>query len=127
MTHPKLTRAAQGVAAILLLIASIMKFIGDPGSIAVFASLEMEPTGRYAVAVIEFVAALLLLSPLAASGAVIAVAVMCGAILAHISELGLIVNGDGGRLVGMLVVVLLCSAYVVFSRRKELPLVGDTL
>ena len=81
MTHPKLTRAAQGVAAMLLLMVSVMKFIGDPGSIEIFVSLEMEPTGRYVIAVIEMVAALLLLTPFAALGSVMAVAVMCGAII----------------------------------------------
>lgn len=71
--------------------------------------------------------ALLLLSPFAALGAVIAVSVMCGAIIAHVTQLGLVVNDDGGALVGMLVVVLLCSGYVVISQRKEIPFVGDTL
>ena len=127
MTHPKLTRTAQGVAAMLLLMASVMKFLGDPGSIEIFVSLEMEPIGRYVIAVIELVAALLLLSPFAALGSVIVVGVMCGAIIAHVTRLGLVVNDDGGRLVGMLVVVVLCAVYVLVSRRKELPLVGDTL
>ena len=37
------------------------------------------------------------------------------------------VDSDGGTLVGMLVVVLLlCSAYVLVSRRKEIPFVGYT-
>jgi len=53
--------------------------------------------------------------------------VMCGAIIAHVTRLGLVVNDDGGMLVGMLVVVLLCASYVLISRRKEIPLVGDTL
>ena len=127
MTHPKLTRTAQGVAAMLLLMASVMKFLGDPGSIEIFVSLEMEPIGRYVIAVIELVAALLLLSPFAALGSVIVVGVMCGAIIAHVTRLGLVVNDDGCRLVGMLVVVVLCAVYVLVSRRKELPLVGDTL
>ncbi|MBZ0115209.1 MAG: DoxX family protein [Thermoanaerobaculia bacterium] len=127
MRHPKLTRTAQGVAAMFLLIASVQKFIGDPGSIEIFSSLEMEPTGRYLIAVIELVAALLLLSPLAALGSLLVVGVMCGAIIAHVTQLGLVVNDDGGGLVGMLVVVLLCAGYVLISRRKELPLVGDTL
>ncbi len=127
MTHPKLTRAAQSVAALLLLVAAIMKLIGDPGSVEVFVRLGMDPTGRYLVAVIELLGALLLLSPFAALGAVIAVSVMCGAIIAHVTQLGLVVNDDGGVLVGMLVVVLLCSGYVVISRRKEIPFVGDTL
>ena len=127
MTHPKLTRIAQGIAAMLLLLAAIMKFIGDPGSVEVFVSLDMEPAGRYVIAVIEMVAGLLLLSPFAALGSVMVVAVMCGAIIAHVTQLGLVVNNDGGRLVGMLVVVLLCAGYVLVSRRKEIPFVGDTL
>ncbi len=127
MTHPKLTHAAQGVAAMLLLMAAVMKFIGDPGSVAVFVSLDMEPGGRYVIAVVELVAALLMLSPFAALGSVIAACVMCGAIIAHTTQLGLVVNDDGGRLVGMLVVVLLRTGYVLVSRRKEIPVVGGTL
>ena len=88
--------------------------------------LDMEPTGRYVIAVIELAAALLIVSPFAALGSVMAVSVMCGALIAHLTQLGLVVNNDGGRMVGMLVVVLLCAAYVLVSRRKEIPFVGDT-
>lgn len=127
MTYPKLTYAAQGIAAMLLLLAAGMKFMGQPGSVAIFVSLDMEPAGRYLIAVTELAAALLLLSPFAALGSVLVVGVMCGAIIAHLTQLGLVVNDDGGMLVGMLAVVLLCASYVLFSRRKEIPLVGDTL
>lgn len=127
MTHSKLTYAAQGIAAMLLILAATLKLMGQPGSVAIFVSLDMEPVGRYLIAIIELVSALLLLSPVAALGSVVAVGVMCGAILAHVTRLGLVVNDDGGMLVGMLVVVLLCASYVLFSRRKEIPLVGHTL
>ncbi len=126
MTHPNLTRIAQGVVALLLFFAATQKFIGEPGTVEVFVGLDMEPTGRYVIAVIELMAALLILSPFAALGSVIAVSVMCGALIAHVTHLGLVVNNDGGMLVCMLVVVLLCAAYVLVSRRKEIPLVGDT-
>ncbi len=126
MTHPNFTRAAQGIVALLLFFAATQKFIGDPGTVEVFVGLGMEPAGRYVIAVIELAAALLILSPFAALGSVIAVSVMCGAIIAHVTQLGLVVNNDGGRMVGMLVVVLLCAGYVLVSRRKEIPLVGDT-
>jgi putative oxidoreductase len=127
MKHSNLTRAAQCVAAILLLLAAMMKFMGDPGGVQVFAELGMEPTGRYIIATVELSAALLLMSPLAALGSVLAVAVMFGAIIAHVTQLGLVVNNDGGLMVGMLVVVFLCASYVLVSRRKEIPLVGDSL
>ncbi len=127
MKHPLLTRAAQGIAAMLLLMAAAMKFLGDPGSVEVFMRLGMDPAGRYLIAAIELMAAMLLLSPFAALGSVIATGVMCGAIIAHVTQLGLVVNDDGGRLFGMLVVVLVCVGYVLISRRKEIPLIGNTL
>jgi len=82
---------------------------------------------RYVIAVIELVAALLLLSPFAAGGAVLVVGVMCGAIIAHLTQLGLVVNGDGGMSVGMLVMTLLSSSFVLSSRRKDIPFVGEAL
>jgi len=63
---------------------------------------------------------------LLALGSVITVSVMCGAIIAHVTQLGLVVNNDGGRLVGILAVVLLCAGFVLVSRRKEIPFVGET-
>lgn len=127
MTHPWLTRTAQGVAAVILLMAAIMKLVGYQGSIQLFVHLGMEPTGRHVIAVIELVAALLMLSPFAAMGALLAVAVMFGAIIAHVTQLGLVVHNDGGLMVGMLCVVLLCAGHVLIARRKEIPFVGDTL
>lgn len=127
MTHSKLTYAAQGIASMLLFGASIMKFTGDPGSVEIFTSLEMEPVGRYVIASIEMIAAILLLSPLAAAGSVMVVSVMFGAIIAHVSQLGLNVNDDNGMLVGMLVMVLMSAGYVMISRRREIPIIGKTL
>ena len=123
MKHPILTRVAQLIAAVILLVAAIMKFMGDPGSVEVFVLLEMEPTGRYIIATLELAAALLLLSPYAAMGALLAVGVMCGAIIAHTTHLGL--GADGGKTVVLLLAVLLSASFVLFSRRKELPLLGD--
>jgi hypothetical protein len=127
MKYPKLTLASQWIAALLLAVASILKWISDPGSVEVFVVLDMEPTGRYVIATIEMLAALLLISPFASVGALLAVSVMCGAIIAHLTQLGIVVNGDGGMVVGMLLMVLVTSAYVLISRRQELPLVGETL
>ncbi len=126
MKHSKLTYAAQGIAATILFMASGMKFFGDPASIAVFEQLEMEPVGRFLIAFIEMAAALLLISPFAVAGAALAFSVMCGAIIAHTTRLGFVVNEDSGLLAGLLFVVLICSCFVLFSRRKEIPLVADT-
>lgn len=127
MKPPKLIYVAQIVAAIVLIMASGTKFLGDPKAIELFTRLGMEPTGRFVIATIEVTAALLLLSPFAATGSVLSIAVMCGAIIAHCTRLGLVVHDDGGGMVLLLVLVLLCSCYVLVTRRKELPFVGDTL
>lgn len=127
MKQKMFTRAARGIAAILLLMAAGMKFIGDPAAIEIFVRLDMEPAGRFVVAFVEVLAALLLVSPFAALGSLLAVAIMLGASIAHATQLGIVVNDDGGMLFGMLLLVLACSSYVLVSLRKKIPLVGDTL
>jgi len=126
MKHSRIIYVAQAIAAALLLYAASMKLMGTEESRMIFARLDMEPVGRYLIALIELTAAFLLLSPAAATGSVLAVGVMCGAIIAHLTRLGLEVSGDGGMMFGTLVVVLLCSGFVMIARRHEIPVVGDT-
>jgi putative oxidoreductase len=127
MRHPKVTLIAQLIAALTLLVASVTKLVGEPGSIEVFTKLGMEPTGRYLIGFIEFSAAALLLSPFAAIGALLSVGVMCGAIIAHATSLGLVLHDDSGGHACLLLAVLISSSYVLISRRKELPILGETL
>lgn len=127
MKHLIFTRAARGIAAMVLLMAAIMKLIGDPGAVEIFIRLDMEPAGRFVVAFVELLAAMLLISHYAALGSLLAVSIMLGAIIAHITQLGIVVNDDGGLLFGMLFIVLLCASFVLVSRRREIPLIGDTL
>ncbi len=47
--------------------------------------------------------------------------------VAHLSYLGLVVDDDGGRLVAMLALVFICASYVLVSRRREIPMVGETM
>lgn len=127
MKHSVLIFAAQGIAALVLLAAAALKFAENPTSVAVFEELGMEPGGRVVIAVVELLAGMLLISPLAAIGSVLAVCVMFGAIIAHLTQLGVVVAHDGGMAFGALMLVLLCSSYVLVQRRKELPLIGGTL
>jgi len=126
MKHPKYLYGLQIIAAAILFTAAAMKFVGNPDAIHVFQSLGMEPQGRYIIGILEFFTALFLLSPLAALGSVLSVSIMCGAIIAHVTKLGLVVNHDDGLLVGMLIVELFCSAYILIVRRKEIPFIGET-
>lgn len=112
-------------AAGILFPVGYIKLSG--GDVMLFEMLGMEPHGRIIIGSIELVAALLLLSPQAAIGALLAVGVMFGAIIAHFTVLGMNVGGDGGLRVMLLTVVFATSASVLIARRRDLPIVGSTL
>jgi hypothetical protein len=59
-----------------------------------------------------------------ALGAVMALGVMAGAILSHLTVLGIEVKGDGGLLFGLALIVFVSSAIVLTIRRAQLPVVG---
>jgi hypothetical protein len=65
-------------------------------------------------------AALLLIPPLAAYGGLLAAGLMSGAILSHLTVLGVVVMDDGGLLFALAWVVLLASATVIWVRRRTL-------
>ena len=121
------TRVAQIVSAVILIIAAVMKFKGDPGAVEIFTTLEMEPTGRYLAGIFEMFAGLLLLSTHAALGSILAIGMMTGALIAHATRLGMVVNDDGGALVFQLAIVLVSSLFVAYSRRREIPVIGKSL
>ena len=97
----------------------------DSASRFIFSTLGVEPWGRIASGVVELVAVFLLLLPrTAVLGALLAMGVMAGAVLSHLVVLGIEVQGDGGLLFGLALVVLVCGAIVTLLRRRELPLIG---
>jgi len=115
----------QIVAAAILLQTLFFKFTAAPESVYIFTTLHAEPWGRIGSGVAELVASLLLLVPAtAALGAALAVAVIAGAIASHLAILGIEVQGDGGLLFGLAVVVLVAGVGILLIRRCELPVVG---
>jgi putative oxidoreductase len=133
MTIPThLSRGAQAVswllqvlAAVILLQTLFFKFTGAEESVYIFSTLGMEPVGRIGSGVVELIAAVLLLVPsTVAAGAALAIGLMAGAIVSHLTVLGIEVKGDGGLLFGLAVTVLLSAAIVLVLRRAEIPLVG---
>ena len=118
----------QLVAAAVIAWAGVTKLLATPGNVFIFQELGMEPFGRHLVGVIEIGAGLLLLTRgFAALGALLTVGIMFGAIIAHVTFLGVDVQGDGGTHTLLLVAVLLSAGFVLFSRRRDLPLIGETL
>ena len=130
-----LTRTALIVSWTLqLLVAGILfqtlffKFTGAEESVYIFTTLGLEPWGRIGSGVAELIAAVLLLVPATVSlGAVLSMGVISGALVSHLTILGIEVKGDGGLLFGLAVLVFVLSAAILTIRRSQLPIVGAYL
>jgi hypothetical protein len=118
----------QLLVAGILLQTLFFKFTGAEESIYIFSTLGAEPAGRIASGVAELIASVLLLVPAtAAVGAVLALGVISGAILSHLTVLGIEIQGDGGLLFSLAVTIFVSSAIILVIRRAEIPLVGGWL
>lgn len=108
------------IAAIILLQTLFFKFSGAPESVYIFSTLGMEPVGRIGSGVTELVAAILLLWPGRSwLGALLALGVMAGAIVSHLTILGIEVQGDGGLLFGLAFSVAALSVWILFREREH--------
>ena len=115
----------QLIAAVILLQTLFFKFTAAPESVYIFTTLGMEPWGRIGTGVAELVATLLLLVPSTVTlGAILAVGLMTGAIMGHLTKLGISVMNDGGELFLLAVTVLVASLVILALRRREIPVVG---
>ena len=120
-----LFQIARIIAAVILLQTLYFKFTGAEESKYIFSQIDAEPFGRYASGVAELIASILLFVPrFVWLGAVLGIGVMSGAIVTHLTVLGIEVKGDGGLLFGLACVVFLCSAFVLWYKRCEIPLIG---
>jgi hypothetical protein len=109
-------------AAVILLQTLFFKFTGAPESIYIFTKMGLEPWGRYGSGVAELAASLLLLMRCRAwLGAILALGVMGGAIVSHLTVLGIVVQNDGGLLFGLALTVSACSAVTLYLHRRQIP------
>jgi uncharacterized membrane protein YphA (DoxX/SURF4 family) len=116
------------VTAGILLQTLFFKFTGAAESVFIFETLGAEPYGRIGSGVVELVASVLILVPsTVALGALLSVGVMSGAILSHLTVLGIEVMGDGGLLFALAIIVLACSAAVLLAFADALPILGPKL
>ena len=113
------------LVAVILGQTLFFKFTGAPESKYIFETLGLEPWGRIGSGVAELVAVVLLLyPPTKVYGAGLAVVLILGAIASHLTKLGIEVQGDGGLLFILAVVVLVASAALLWIHRDEIPFVG---
>jgi hypothetical protein len=113
--------SAQLVVAAILAQTLFFKFTAAPESVYIFSTLGLEPWGRLGSGVAELVAVVLLLLPATAVyGALLALGVIAGALVAHATKLGIEVQGDGGLLFALALAVAAGSLLVVWLRRADL-------
>ncbi|MEZ5057364.1 MAG: DoxX family protein [Saprospiraceae bacterium] len=114
------------IAAGILLQTLYFKFTGAPESVYIFETVGMEPYGRIGSGIMELIAAILLLVPRTAwLGAVLGIGVISGAIFFHLTKLGIEVQGDGGLLFYLAVVVLICCLVTLYIHKKDIVFFKD--
>jgi uncharacterized membrane protein YphA (DoxX/SURF4 family) len=108
------------VAALIMLQTLYFKFTSSEESVYIFSQLGMEPWGRIGTGILELIASVLILYPRTTFfGSVLAIALMGGAIMAHLTKLGISVKGDGGQLFIYALLVLLSSLILAVIYRND--------
>jgi putative oxidoreductase len=125
--------ALQLIIAAILFQTLFFKFTGAAESKYIFSRLGLEPWGRIGSGVVELIACILLLHPrMVTVGAILALGVISGAIMSHLTKLGIVVvNSDGTRDGGLLfilaVIVFVGAAAILVLRRDQIPVIGPRL
>ncbi|TAH09835.1 MAG: DoxX family protein [Sphingobacteriia bacterium] len=109
------------IAAIIMLQTLYFKFTGAEESIYIFTTLGIEPYGRIGSGIGELIASILILIPsTTAIGALLAVGIMSGAIMSHLTKLGIVIQNDGGQLFVYALLVFISSAILVILHKDQL-------
>ena len=116
---------ARLIAAGILLQTLYFKFTAAPESVYIFTTVGMEPWGRIGSGVVELMAALLLVIPSTVwAGALIGVGVISGAIISHLTILGIEVMEDGGTLSILASIIFICCVYLLYLNRSKIPVIA---
>src|ERR1051326_1027799 len=100
----------QLIAAAILFQTLFFKFTAAEESVYIFTTLGIEPWGRIGSGLAELLAVVLLLVPRTVTlGALLALGVISGAIVSHLTRLGIVVKNDGGLLFALALIVFACS------------------
>ena len=115
--------ALKVVPAIILLQTLFYKFSAAPESVYIFETLGLEPVGRIGIGILELITAILILVPRTTwLGAVLGLGLMAGAIFSHLTQLGIVVQNDGGTLFILAVVTFIFCGILVWMNRYQIPI-----
>ena len=108
------------IAVVILLQTLYFKFTGHPESVELFTKLGVEPWGRIGTGIFEVIASLLLLIPSTIFlGALLGIGLMSGAILSHLTIIGIESKGDGGELFILAIIVWICCALIMLLYKQR--------
>jgi len=114
--------------ALILIQTLRFKFAAHPDSVYIFSKVGLEPVGRIGIGVLELIAGILLLIPKSVwAGAGLTIGIIGGAIMMHLTQLGIEINGDSGVLFYTAVFVFIVSGIILWNYKKDIPVIGHRL
>ena len=117
-----LSLALRIIVAVILLQTLRFKFLAHPDSIYIFTQVGMEPWGRIGIGVLELIASILLfLTKKIWMGTGLSAGLMAGAVMMHLTMIGIEVKGDGGTLFYTAIATLILSLMILWGKKKDIP------
>lgn len=116
------------IAALIMVQTLFFKFSGAQESIDLFTKVagENEALMRIGTGIVELIASILLFIPKKTwLGALLTVGLMGGAIMSHLTKIGIDHNNDGGTLFTMAVITLVSGGILLLTHKKEIPFINQ--
>jgi len=106
--------------AIVFLQTLYFKFTAHPDSVHIFSALGAEPNGRIGLGIIELITSFLILIPRTKLlGIFLSFGIISGAIFSHLLVLGIHVEGDGGSLFVLALIVFAALCVLSFIYKND--------
>lgn len=113
------------IVAIILIQTLRFKFTAHEDSVYIFETVGLEPYGRIGVGILELIAGIFLLIPRTVwAGALLTLGLIGGAIIMHLTLLGIEVKSDGGVLFITAIVTFILSGIILLIYKKDIPIIG---
>lgn len=115
------------VAAIIMLQTLFFKFTGAQESVDLFYKIagDNEAYMRIGTGIMELIASILLFVPKKTwLGASLTTGTMSGAILSHLTILGIEHNNDGGALFFSAIIACIAAIIILFQYKKDIPFIN---
>jgi uncharacterized membrane protein YphA (DoxX/SURF4 family) len=121
---PKVLFVLRLIVAIILIQTLRFKFTAHPDSVYIFEQVGLEPYGRIGIGILELIAGILLVIPKTVwAGSLLTLGLIGGAIMMHLTQIGIEVNNDNGTLFITALVTFMLSAIILYFYRKDIPFI----